>query len=88
MTSATPDSSITWIGFILNFRSKIRDNIKIPTSCQSVCDKKAVTESVTIPVDQKAVTRMLTPAAAIMAITAGRRVARMPCKRLILRYFR
>ena len=46
----------------------------------------AVREAIASP--QKALTRILTPAAAIIAITAGRRDLRTPWRRLKFLYFR
>jgi len=77
-TSAPPERSITWMGSILNLARRIRESRKIPTALIFVLERMASRWREEMSFPQNAVTRMLTPAAAIMAITAGRRDFKMP----------
>ena len=82
--SATPDKTMTRIGLILNRTSKINAPAKMHTERRF----NALMLGEKPPRPQKAVTRMLTPAAPIMATTAGRRDFRTPWMMLKSRYFR
>lgn len=66
-----PARIMTRIGFILYFCKRTAEMMKIKTRLQWV-----LLRVMAVLLPQKAVVRMETPAAAIMATTAGRRVAR------------
>ena len=83
ITFTTPAKIITQMGFILNLRIADTARTNNTTSVQFVF--KIVILSA---FSQNAVTRIDTPADAIIATTAGLSDCKTPCKRSIFLYFR
>ena len=82
-TFITPASTITQIGFIFTFLSKITHTTNIPTISQLVSDITIFPEA-----SQNAVCKMEIPADPISATTAGLIPPSIPCSMSISRYFK
>ena len=83
MTFSMPASSMTIIGFHFFQHNNIRKIRKITKSGIFI----PVTDS-TLPASKKAFFKILTPAEAISATTAGRRDFKTPCNKSNFRYFK
>ena len=83
MTFSMPASSMTIIGFHFFQHNNIRQIRKITKSGIFI----PVTDS-TLPASKKAFFKILTPAEAISATTAGRRDFKTPCNKSNFRYFK
>ena len=83
IVSNTPHKTMTNIGFIFFFRRRttaMTNQITARTDTLPAAN-------FTAPLRNTAEIRMVSPALAIMATTAGRREPRIPCSMLIFRYF-
>ena len=82
-TFASPHKTIASMGLTLNFRS----NTIAAAKNRIICTHTFWRKKFTVPSMKKEEIKMVTPALAIIATTAGRREDNVPCRSDRFRYF-